>query len=159
MPVYSKVNKKVWAFKGFREGDRYQFKDGCFLLWQADLVSIGSLLGLTIGNQGMTAYLQQVCEQIGAVLLTPQQAKAEQDGKTNIVLPTALDARFVMAVQSAVADSVTDNAEDIPSVEDASLGQNETTKEKESTEEDDSEAKKAAEDAEYVEPNEEEGES
>jgi hypothetical protein len=158
MPVYSKVNKKVWAFKGFREGDRYQFKDGCFLLWQADLVSIGSLLGLTIGNQGMTAYLQQVCEQIGAVLLTPQQAKAEQDGKTNIVLPTALDARFVMAVQSAVADSVTDNVEDIPSTEDAALGPNETTEEKASTEEAKS-AEGAEATGEDVEPNEEEGES
>jgi hypothetical protein len=110
MIYYCKANKKVWEFKGFRANDRYQLKDGNFILWQADILSIGSKLGMSIGKDGLTKFLSRVCEQIGAVLLTIDQTKEEQDGTTTTAMPTPLDDRFKMDNTSySNANGVTDD--------------------------------------------------
>jgi hypothetical protein len=106
---HCKANKKVWAFQNFRVNDRYQCKDGNYILWQSDLVNIGSKLGLVIGSD-FVKFLSDVCERIGAVLLTLAEAKAEEDGTETRTLPVALDPRFVLddATKSADAASSPD---------------------------------------------------
>ncbi len=90
---HAKVNKKVWEYQNFRVNERFQCKDGNYIIWQADLVNIGSKLGMTIGGSIYT-FLEEVCKQIGAVLLTLKEAKEEQDGEVTRTLPVAEDVRF-----------------------------------------------------------------
>jgi hypothetical protein len=97
---HCKANKKVWAYQNFRVNDRYQCKDGNYLLWQNDMVNIGSKLGMTNGSD-FRQFLVDVCEQIGAVLLTLPEAKEEQDGTVTRTLPTALDVRFQLDGETA----------------------------------------------------------
>jgi hypothetical protein len=106
---HCKANKKVWAYQNFRVNDRYQCKDGNYILWQNDMVNIGSKLGMTIGSD-FRQFLVDVCEQIGAVLLTLPEAKEEQDGTVTRTLPTAIDVRFQLdgvTVDEAVAEEET----------------------------------------------------
>lgn len=88
MEKYVKVNRKVVEFLGL-QNDRTQFKDGCFLLWMQDLMVFGSLI-----NFG------RILSQIGAIPLTGEEAREEQDGVTNRPLPTATDERFIIKAGS-----------------------------------------------------------
>lgn len=88
MEKYVKVNRKVVEFLGL-QNDRTQFKDGCFLLWMQDLMVFGSLI-----NFG------RILSQIGAIPLTGEEARQEQDGVTNRPLPTATDERFIIKAGS-----------------------------------------------------------
>jgi hypothetical protein len=106
---HAKVNKKVWEFQNFAPNDRFQCKDGTYILWQADLVNIGSKLGMTIGTD-YTKFLSDVCEQVGGVLLTLAEAKEEQDNPKR-TLPKALDERFVVETPTS---SVSEPDEDSP---------------------------------------------
>jgi hypothetical protein len=107
---HCKANKKVWAFQNFRVNDRYQCEDGNYILWQSDMVNIGSKLGLTIGSD-FRQFLVDVCEQIGAVLLTLPEAKEEQDGTVTRTLPTALDVRFQLDGAASNDTAVKEEAE------------------------------------------------
>ena len=88
MEKYVKVNRKVVEFLGL-QNDRTQFKDGCFLLWMQDLMVFGNLI-----NFG------RILSQIGAIPLTGEEARQEQDGVTNRPLPTATDERFIIKTTS-----------------------------------------------------------
>lgn len=88
MEKYVKVNRKVAEFLCL-QNDRTQFKDGCFLLWMQDLMVFGSLM-----NFG------SILSQIGAISLTGEEARQEQDGVTNRPLPTATDERFIIKTAS-----------------------------------------------------------
>lgn len=148
---HCKANKKVWAYQNFRVNDRYQCKDGNYILWQNDMVNIGSKLGMTIGSD-FRQFLVDVCEQIGAVLLTLPEAKEEQDGTVTRTLPTALDVRFQL--DGETADEVTAEEETAePAEEEATEPTEENTPEPDSVEEDVETGQE--EDAESV-PNEEE---
>jgi hypothetical protein len=118
---HAKVNKKVWEFMNFLVNDRFQCKDGNFILWQADLVNIGSKLGLTIDSDIRT-FLEEVCEQIGAVLLTLKEAKEEQDGKVTRTLPVAEDVRFQLegSTGSTAAKDEPASEEEVSGQEDSS---------------------------------------
>lgn len=111
MEKYVKVNRKVVEFLGL-QNDRTQFKDGCFLLWMQDLMVFGSLI-----NFG------RILSQIGAIPLTGEEARQEQDGVTNRPLPTATDERFIIKAGSQ-EDSST-GSEDASGSEEGSEGSSE----------------------------------
>lgn len=99
MEKYVKVNRKVVEFLGL-QNDRTQFKDGCFLLWMQDLMVFGSLI-----NFG------RILSQIGAIPLTGEEARQEQDGVTNRPLPTATDERFI--IETASQEDSSTGSEDV----------------------------------------------
>lgn len=91
MAYYLKVNKKV-AEQLKLERDRNSLKDGNFLLWQSDILPFGPL-----------TQLGEILEQIGGIALLPSQAREEQDGTVQRVLPIAADERFVMEAKEDVS--------------------------------------------------------
>lgn len=99
MEKYVKVNRKVVEFLGL-QNDRTQFKDGCFLLWMQDLMVFGSLI-----NFG------RILSQIGAIPLTGEEARQEQDGVMNRPLPTATDERFI--IETASQEDSSTGSEDV----------------------------------------------
>lgn len=88
MERYVKVNRKVVEFLGL-QNDRTQFRDGNFLLWMQDLMVFGNLINF-----------RSTLSQIGAIALTGEEAREEQDGVTNRPLPTATDERFIIETAS-----------------------------------------------------------
>lgn len=88
MERYVKVNRKVVEFLGL-QNDRTQFRDGNFLLWMQDLMVFGNLINF-----------ESILSQIGAIALTGEEAREEQDGVTNRPLPTATDERFIIETAS-----------------------------------------------------------
>lgn len=111
MEKYVKVNRKVVEFLGL-QNDRTQFKDGCFLLWMQDLMVFGSLI-----NFG------RILSQIGAIPLTGEEARQEQDGVTNRPLPTATDERFI--IKTASQEDSSTGSEDASGSEEGSEGSSE----------------------------------
>lgn len=105
MEKYVKVNRKVVEFLGL-QNDRTQFKDGCFLLWMQDLMVFGNLI-----NFG------SILSQIGAIPLTGEEARQEQDGVTNRPLPTATDERFI--IETASQEDSSTGSEDVSGSEGA----------------------------------------
>lgn len=105
MEKYVKVNRKVVEFLGL-QNDRTQFKDGCFLLWMQDLMVFGNLI-----NFG------SILSQIGAIPLTGEEARQEQDGVTNRPLPTATDERFF--IKTASQEDSSTGSEDVSGSEGA----------------------------------------
>lgn len=99
MEKYVKVNRKVVEFLGL-QNDRTQFKDGCFLLWMQDLLVFGNLINF-----------ESILSQIGAIPLTGEEARQEQDGKTNRPLPTATDERFI--IETASQEDSSTGSEDV----------------------------------------------
>lgn len=96
MARYIKANRKVAEFLKL-ENDRNTLKDGNYLLWQGDMLAFGPLTALP-----------ETLAQIGGIALQPHEAKEEQDGTTCRALPTATDARFVIA-STTDADTNTDS--------------------------------------------------
>jgi hypothetical protein len=94
MARYIKANRKVAEFLKL-ENDRNALKDGNYLLWQGDMLAFGPLTALP-----------ETLAQIGGIALQPHEAKEEQDGTTCRALPTATDARFVIA---STTDADTDS--------------------------------------------------
>lgn len=94
MARYIKANRKVAEFLKL-ENDRNTLKDGNYLLWQGDMLAFGPLTALP-----------ETLAQIGGIALQPHEAKEEQDGTTCRALPTATDARFVIA---STTDADTDS--------------------------------------------------
>ena len=88
------------------QNDRTQFKDGCFLLWMQDLMVFGNLI-----NFG------SILSQIGAIPLTGEEARQEQDGVTNRPLPTATDERFI--IKTASQEDSSTGSEDVSGSEGA----------------------------------------
>lgn len=99
MEKYVKVNRKVVEFLGL-QNDRTQFKDGCFLLWMQDLLVFGNLMNF-----------ESILSQIGAIPLTGEEARQEQDGETNRPLPTATDERFI--IKTASQEDSSTGSEDV----------------------------------------------
>lgn len=83
MARYIKVNAKVVEYLDLAK-DRYKLNDGNYLLWQSDMLKFGKL-----------ADLPELVKQIGGVLLTPHEAREEQEEVVVRHLPTATDSRFV----------------------------------------------------------------
>lgn len=105
MARYIKANRKVAEFLKL-ENDRNTLKDGNYLLWQGDMLAFGPLTALP-----------ETLAQIGGIALQPHEAKEEQDGTTCRALPTATDARFVIA-STTDADTDSDSeAEEEPTEE------------------------------------------
>lgn len=113
MERYVKVNRKVVEFLGL-QNDRTQFKDGNFLLWMQDLMVFGNLINF-----------ESILSQIGAIALTGEEAREEQDGVTNRPLPTATDERFV--IETASQEDPFTGSEDVSGSEGA--GSEETASE------------------------------
>lgn len=84
MAYYIKANPLVVSHLGLTT-ERYQLSDGNYLLWQADMLSFGSLVNL-----------RENAAAVGALLLTPEEARQEQDGRIVRTLPTATDERFII---------------------------------------------------------------
>jgi len=82
MARYIKATPKIAEYLGLT-GVRNKLKDGNYLLWQADMLKFGPL-----------ADLASTLSKIGAVSLTPEQAKQEQDGKLTTDLPEPADSQF-----------------------------------------------------------------
>ena len=97
MARYIKANSKVAKYLHL-ENDRLQLKDGNYILWQGDMTAFGPL-----------PMLNETLAQIGGIALMPHEAKEEQDGTYNRVLPTATDERFVM--EEPADTTATDEAE------------------------------------------------
>lgn len=85
MAYYIKANPKVAAHLGV-ETMRRRLRDGNYLLWQADLLPLGS-----------AADLPEITRSVGGLLLTHKEALAEIEGRTCRALPAATDARFAVA--------------------------------------------------------------
>lgn len=109
MEKYVKANRKVVEFLGL-QNDRTQFKDGCFLLWMQDLMVFGNLM-----NFG------SILSQIGAIPLTGEEARQEQDGEMNRPLPTATDERFI--IETVSQDDSSTGSEDVIGSEGAGSGE------------------------------------
>jgi hypothetical protein len=88
MARYIKVSRKVAEYLGLTDA-RNELQDGNYLLWQADMLNFGPLTDI-----------MATLSKIGGVLLTPEQAKSEQDGKLSISLPAAMDVQFQTAAVS-----------------------------------------------------------
>lgn len=88
MAYYIKANKKVADFIGY---SRTPLPDGNVTLWQEDARQF-----LKDTNILSFENLQKVATQIGAVVMTSEQMRDEQNGVTTTELPVATDARFVM---------------------------------------------------------------
>lgn len=89
MARYIKANPLVAKFLHL-EDVRNTVKDGNYLLWQADMQFFGPL-----------SLLPATLEQIGGIVLTPHEAREEQDGTVTRPLPVATDSRFVPLVAPA----------------------------------------------------------
>lgn len=72
MPYYVKCSPQVAADLGLT-ADRNRLPDGNYLLWQADL--------------GPAHSLKREAARLGCLLLTTEQARAEQRGGTPVPLP------------------------------------------------------------------------
>ena len=105
MERYVKVNRKVVEFLGL-QNDRTQFRDGNFLLWMQDLMVFGNLINF-----------ESILSQIGAIALTGEEAREEQDGVTNSPLPTATDERFI--IETASQEDSSTGSEDVSGSEGA----------------------------------------
>lgn len=99
MERYVKVNRKVVEFLGL-QNDRTQFRDGNFLLWMQDLMVFGNLINF-----------ERILSQIGAIPLTGEEARQEQDGVMNRPLPTATDERFI--IETASQEDSSTGSEDV----------------------------------------------
>lgn len=105
MAYYIKVNRKVAEHLGL-ENKRTKSADGNFLLWQADMSRFGLLTDLP-----------GIARRIGGLVLRPQEAREEQDGKTMRPLPVAEDEAFRMKEDPGM---LTGSAGNIDSAEDVS---------------------------------------
>lgn len=103
MEQYVKANRKVAEFLHL-QNDRSQLKDGNFLLWMQDIMAFGSLVNF-----------RDILAQIGAVALTGEEARNEQNGIESQTLPVATDERFIVEERSSDGTS----SDEIPSEEDA----------------------------------------
>lgn len=82
MALYIKANHLV--AKALKlEDERIETKDGCFILWQADMLRFGSLVQLS-----------ENLERIGAIALSPTEAREEQDGLKLRKLPLATEEQY-----------------------------------------------------------------
>jgi hypothetical protein len=97
---YVKANERVYGRFAFSDGERVKTSDGCYILWQADLVKLGAELGIAMGFD-FEAYVKQVAESVGALLLTAKEAKEEQDGRRLRTLPVATMDEFITDEQRA----------------------------------------------------------
>lgn len=89
MARYIKANPLVARFLHL-DGVRNTVKDGNYLLWQADIQPFGPM-----------SLLPSILEQIGGIVLSPHEAREEQDGTVTRPLPVATDPRFVVNVAAA----------------------------------------------------------
>lgn len=85
MERYIKANRLVVEHLHL-QGDRTELQDSNFLLWLQDLMVFGPLFNLAA-----------ICSQIGAIALTGQEARQEQEGTSCQQLPVATDQRFVIS--------------------------------------------------------------
>ena len=83
MAKYIKANHKVAQYLHL-QGIRLKLIDGNYMLWQADMLHFGKL-----------SNIKEIAAKIGALVLTPEEARQEQDGIKLRELPTAEDERFV----------------------------------------------------------------
>lgn len=97
MAKYIKANPLVAKYLHL-EGDRNTAKDGNYLLWQGDMVAFGR-----------PAELYDIAVRIGALVLTPYEARQEQDGTVLRPLPVATDDRFVTDAQRAAQEEDADS--------------------------------------------------
>lgn len=121
MEMYIKANPKVAKFLHL-DTIRNAVKDGNYLFWVMDIQQFGSL-----------ADMQGILQQIGAISLTGEEARQEQDGTVTRKLPVATDKRFVLDAETkdSSSESSTDqnagsgsqNNGDSASGEDGSDGQ------------------------------------
>lgn len=88
MEMYIKANPKVAKFLHL-DTIRNAVKDGNYLLWVMDIQQFGSL-----------ANMQGILQQIGAISLTGEEARQEQDGTVTRKLPVATDKRFVLDTET-----------------------------------------------------------
>lgn len=95
MAFYVKARPAVASFLGLT-ATRNTLPDGNCLLWQADMLRFGPLTALA-----------DSAARVGALILTPAQARAEQDGKVCNELPQPTDPRFAQGDESA--DTPTDD--------------------------------------------------
>lgn len=97
MAKYIKANPLVAKYLHL-EGDRNTEKDGNYLLWQGDMVAFGR-----------PAELYDIAARIGALVLSPYEARQEQDGTVLRPLPVATDDRFITDAQRAAQEEGTDS--------------------------------------------------
>lgn len=102
MAKYIKANPLVAKYLHL-ESDRNTVNDGNYLLWQGDMIAFGR-----------PTELYDIAARIGALVLTPYEARQEQDGTVLRPLPVATDDRFVTDAQRA-AQKETDSPESNPS--------------------------------------------
>lgn len=99
MAKYIKANRLVAEHLGLTT-ERNRLGDGNYMLWQADMLAFGPLYEL-----------DDTLRLIGALALSPWEAREEQDGTVVRALPVATDERFILA---DVADVAGVDAPDMP---------------------------------------------
>lgn len=116
MEQYVKANRKVAEFLHL-QNDRSQLKDGSFLLWMQDVMAFGSLVNF-----------RDILAQIGAVALTGEEARNEQNGIESQALPVATDERFIIEEQSSDDTSSEESSSDESSSDESSSGEDTSDK-------------------------------
>lgn len=97
MANYIKANPLVAKYLGL-ENDRNTVADGNFILWQGDMLAFGKL-----------TELYAIAQRIGAIILSPYEAKQEQDGTTLRTLPLATDEQFITDAQKEAIKEAEEN--------------------------------------------------
>lgn len=99
MARYIKVNPLVAKHLNL-QNDRNAVKDGNYIFWQSDLLAFGPLIRMS-----------EILATIGAIALTPHEAREEQDGVNLRPLPEATDPRFVIPTPEPVTEETTGEAD------------------------------------------------
>lgn len=99
MIYYYKVNESVVRKLGLTEV-RKRLQDGNYIIWFLDMKS----LMIELGSESF----DELKAQVGALSLTPLEAKQEQDGKVLRNMPEPTLPEFVMSSTGATQDTETE---------------------------------------------------
>lgn len=105
MIMYYKANQKV-AEDLQVTALRRKLDDGNYILWFADMIELAKRLGVW-GEE-------TIATMVGALPLTPVQAKEEQDGKVLRVLPVPTAEKYVMPATTTPDPSPADDSMEAP---------------------------------------------
>ena len=107
MPYYIKVRKRVAEAAGLADKRlRLRLADGCYMLWQNDLLAVAPDRPLW--------EMDGTCALIGALKLTPTEARAEQDCRDAALcrpLPEPADGKWADQEPEAEAEAAGEDAE------------------------------------------------
>lgn len=93
--MYIKANRKTVEYLGLQE-ERNSLADNNFILWETDLFPIST-------------DLNEALRMTGSIIMTPEQALAEQSENFSLTLPEPEDSRFKNTNNNEQSSSIENN--------------------------------------------------